>query len=310
MIKLTIGGFFGQFRPLATMLLVREQHPEWFRPQVVFHSTFDSWPNVVWNGGRFRFDMPYPVTAMQTDLDFFNRRGIGLRFTYSNLLLGPQHVGDTLGNLTLELAHREINGVIVANPHLEAHIRRHYPRYQIIGSCTTDQLSSSALAARAQEVDILVLPPDLNHKHKLIRKLGPERLEVLVNERCRPGCPDRKQHYRDISRSILRYEVHKQKDSMSALPQDCVFRPGTAASEERKACGGREPLRLDFAQVLELHEQHCVQYFKLGGRDLATHVFLHDLAEYLVLDQHQLAFLRLMQDHLFSGAYKQLMARA
>ncbi len=299
MIRFSVGGFYGHYRPLVTLLLLREEHPEWFREGVMVDSTFDSWPNVPWNGGRIRFDNPYPIREMEKNIRFFNGRGIGIRFTYTNLLLGPEHLGDVLGNRTLELANDPLNAVIVASPVLEAYVRERYPKFKIIGSCTTDLRNPAALAARAQELDLIVLPPDLNHHPSLVEQLGPARVEILVNERCKACCGDRKLHYHNISRAVLDQELAAQRDPTLTLPQACVFRVGTPAWRQREGAAVKYPLYLSFPEIEALHRRG-VEHFKLAGRDVAFPVLLADFARFLVQEEHQaefsFAFLELLHD--------------
>ena len=50
---------------------------------------------------------------------------------------------------------------------------------------------------------MLVLPPSLNDRLDWIEELGPERVEILVNETCHRNCPFSNEHYNKISQYNL-----------------------------------------------------------------------------------------------------------
>ena len=55
----------------------------------------------------------------------------------------------------------------------------------------------------------MVLDYDLNHNEEVLSAIGKQadKVEILVNEICYPGCPKRSEHYRQQSQMQLEYDI-------------------------------------------------------------------------------------------------------
>ena len=161
---------------------------------------YDSYPGTRWNGGRPTSKEPaFSFGDFVHQVEVLNRHGIGFNLTFSNLLVGEEHLDDAQGNRLLERFHNGMNGVIAGSEVLAKYIREAFPRYRLINTLTHYH-TDLAYYERAREVyDIFVLPPALNHRADFVEALGPERVEILVNETCHRNCPFCKEHYTKIS---------------------------------------------------------------------------------------------------------------
>jgi hypothetical protein len=165
---------------------------------------YDSYPGTPWNGGR-----PTSAEPVHTLDDFvqkveqLNRNGIGFNLTFSNLLLEETHLDDERGNRLLERFHDDRNGVIVGSDVLARYIRKTFPKYKLINTLTHYRRDPDYYRKALDLYDLLVLPPALNDQLDLIRELGPERVEILVNETCHGNCPFSQEHYTKISKYNL-----------------------------------------------------------------------------------------------------------
>jgi hypothetical protein len=144
---------------------------------------YDSYPGIVWNGGRQTSKTPqHTLDSFVHEVELLNRSDIGFNFTFSNLLLEERHLDDQLGN------------------HLLArYIREKYPRYRLINTLTHYHRDLDYYKRALDVYDILVLPPSLNDRLGWIEELGPDRVEILVNETCHRNCPFSSEHYNKIS---------------------------------------------------------------------------------------------------------------
>lgn len=167
------------------------------------HFTFemyDSYPGTPWNGGRPTSTEPeYSYEDFVRAVEMLNRHGIGFNFTFSNLLLEEKHLDDRRGNDLLERFHSGQNGAIVGSEVLAKYIREKYPRYRLINTLTHYHRDIDYYRWALDWYDFLVLPPSLNQETDMIEALGPERIEILVNETCHRNCPFSKEHYHKIS---------------------------------------------------------------------------------------------------------------
>lgn len=171
-------------------------------------TVYDQHSGMRWAGGR-----PHAFIGGQTKESFarmveeYNRRGIQFNLVFSNLFLEEKHLGDERCNWMLEHCYRPGNGVIVGSHVLAKHIRKHFPEYRIVHSLTHFNKEPAYYYAHEDLYDVFVLPPHLNYREKVLTemldRLGPERLEVLVNETCFRECNIRQEHYDLISKACL-----------------------------------------------------------------------------------------------------------
>ena len=171
-------------------------------------SVFDQHFGMKWAGGR-----PHSFAAGQTKETFarvvqeYNRRGIQFNLVFSNLLVGEEHLGDKRCNWMLEHCYRPGNGVIVTSHVLARYIREKFPEYRLIHSLTHFNKEPSYYFEHEGLYDVFVLPPHLNYREKvlqeLLTRLGPDRIEILVNETCFRECSIRSDHYELISKACL-----------------------------------------------------------------------------------------------------------
>jgi collagenase-like PrtC family protease len=213
---------------------------------------------------------------MESLIRSYNDRGIGIRYTYSNLLITKKHLNDKRANLTLELAHNSMNAVITGNPLVEEYVRKHYPKFKIISSATSQKnLSVSFLKKRISEVDLLVLPPEYNDKYELIERLGVDKLEILINERCAPYCPNRRAHYRAISKTQICWDPKFEGENyFSHCPVYRGMRQNTQI----------ETLVLSDKKITAL-QRIGIHNFKFVGRHLSRDGFVQEVDKVLIKEK-------------------------
>ena len=197
------------FRLLNQILInLIKDYPSKFFDGYKIGSVYGTFPGAIWNGGRAVFG-----TAFKGDIDkiikMYNSRGIPVRFTWTNSLLEEKHNQDTFCNLIMQLADNGKNQVLVNRPSLEEYIRKEYPNYPIISSTTKRIVDLAEIKAELEkDYHLVVLDYDLNHDEAVLAELEPvaDRIEILVNEICTPGCPKRAEHYKAESLSQLEFD--------------------------------------------------------------------------------------------------------
>jgi collagenase-like PrtC family protease len=289
---LSVGAFVNRLDPLEEALSRKGRLRHHFR----LTSVFGTFPNVIFNGGRTlihycsvcgnerewymkKNHLWYDPQGMESLVRSYNDRGIGVRYTYSNSMITKRHLADERANLTLEIAHNPLNAVITGNPVIEQYVRKQYPRFRIISSATSEKnLSVAFLKKRIREVDLLVMPPEFNRRYGLIEKLGADKIEILINERCAPHCANRQAHYRSISRSQLELDgSFERKNYYSRCP---VYR----AAEKEVPLKTMELTDEDIAALQKLG----VRNFKFAGRQLSRQEFVVEMDRMLVKDRFRM----------------------
>lgn len=187
------------------MLLVSmlETKPDFFREGIQIASFFGEFPTSLWNGGR-------PSNYDQCDANFvrnvvksINAKGIPVRYTYTNMLLNEEDLKDPYCNFCMEVADNGMNEVMIFSPILEKYIRENYPSYKL-NSSTCKELRTIELVNEELKKDyyLVVLDYNFNNKFDELEKIEDKaRCEILVNTLCKPNCPRRGDHYRNIAKN-------------------------------------------------------------------------------------------------------------
>jgi GT2 family glycosyltransferase len=284
-LKFSLGGGLSGNYSIQAFILGREEHPEWFYPEIEIKSVFDSFPGLVWNGGRF-VEGSLTMDEAIAKVDFFNSRNIGVNFTFTNCLLTEEHICDSLCNDVLKNFANPLNGVIVYDPRLEAHIRATCPQYKIISSvskCIYDQREK--LIADTEKYDLVVIPPEFNRDLGFLRLFPPEKVELLVNEGCPPYCQERMPHYIATSQMIL---------GLRAL-EDNPYNPCKKVG--RKPPAGK--MVLTIAELFEILAATGISHMKFNNRgNPSVERSLQEITKYFVFPQHSLAFSFFLQDKI------------
>lgn len=289
--NLSLGAFVNRLNIVDDLLRRRN----FLRHDFVISSVYGTFPNVSWNGGRtlvHHFSnianerewykrmnyLWYDPQGMESLVRHYNQEGIGIRYTYSNTLITKRHLNDVRANLTLEIAHNPLNAVITGNQLIEKYVRRHYPKFRIISSATSQKnLSIPFLKKRIDEVDLLVFPPEYNDKHELMAQLGIDKIEVLINERCAPFCPNRQAHYEAISRSQMEWDPRFEGECYA---NHCPAYRAMMANRQIQT------LVLSDDNINEL-QKLGVRNFKFVGRHMSRDRFIAEVDSVLVKESRR-----------------------
>ena len=280
-------GFSVFFYLNQVIIHMLNEHPEKFRDGYRVGSVYGTFPGAIWNGGRAVFG----ITShgdMQKVIKTYNDLGVPVRFTWTNSLIEEKHIYDTYCNLIMETANNGMNQVLVNTSVLEDYLRDMYPDFKYISS-TTKRLTAidDVKAELDKTVDgdpasdkayyLVVLDYDLNHDEKVLDELSgyADRIEILADEICFPGCPKRKAHYRDESLMQLNYE--------KGAPYDCPnkkTKPGFAECMKR-------PAFISTDEVGEYAGRWGYRNFKLVGRGLPQEMVIDSYVYYLVKEEYR-----------------------
>lgn len=215
-----------------------KDYPDKFRPGYRIGSVYGTFPNAIWNGGRAVFGST-SKTDIERLIQTYNDKKVPVRFTWTNSLLEEKHLNDTYCNLIMRLADNGMNQVLANTEVLETYIRANYPNYPIISSTTKRMTDIEALKEELnKDYHLVVLDYDLNHDEATLKELEPyaDKIEILVNEICYPGCKMRKEHYRSESLSQLEFDNRTNfrcpNKSTPRVFKECMERPAFISNEE------------------------------------------------------------------------------
>lgn len=201
---------FGKLNLLFDIML--KQSPEFFREGVEIASVYGVFPPSIWNGGRLQAGI-CDKASVRNIIKAYAEQQIPLRFTFTNPMLEKKHLSDPFCNMVMHLADNGLNQCIVVSPLLEEYIRKEYPGYKLTSSTCKRITEKDALYAEiGKDYHIVVLDYDLNHDYDLLEGIpDKEKVEILVNPCCNPGCPNRVLHYQTIGLEQIEVANHFRK---------------------------------------------------------------------------------------------------
>ena len=123
---------------------------------------------------------------------------------------------------------------------------------------------------------MVVLDYDLNHDEKVLSALESvaDRIEILVDEICFPGCQKRKKHYEDEALMQLTYE----KGTVFPCPNRTT-RPSFAECKKRPSFISNEEI--------DGYIERGYTNFKIVGRGLPQDMVLESYLYYLVKEEER-----------------------
>ena len=214
-IKFHLPDFAVHYHFNRVFLAMMKRYPEYFYEGITIASVYGTFPQSLWNGGRITSGV-FDKDTVKTVVHAFDKLDIPLRFTFTNPTINEEDLDDDFCNYVLKTANNGKNGVIVVSPLLEEYIRTKYPDYKITSSTCKRITDFKKLSEEIEKnYDIVVLDYDFNNKFDILEKIqNKQKCEILVNAGCRPNCPKRAQHYKeigDMQRAICKYMQTKQK---------------------------------------------------------------------------------------------------
>lgn len=257
-------------------------HPEFFRENVEIGSFYGTFPFALWNGGRLIQGDQCDAEYVHNVIKSVNGAGIPVRYTFTNPLLTENDLDDPFCNFCLEAGDNGMNEIMIFSPILEKYIREKFPSYSLNSSTCkeikdVDQLNEEI----KKDYKYVVLDYNLNNRWDLLDKVeGKEKLEVLVNTLCVPGCKRRGDHYKHIGKNqrvVLKNRTLPPEHRIPIEPWHCEYGD--------KNCIHTIQDYPTFISVEDIYEKYLpagINNFKIEGR--SAYIFsLIDTYSYYML---------------------------
>lgn len=280
MIKFHIPGFY-EFYDLNYILynFMSGRFKRYFREDIQIGSVYGSFPGAIWNGGRPFLGECDEQTVVNV-IDYYDKIGVPVRFTFTNTLVDKSHLSDRFCNMILQIANNGKNEIIVNNPILEDYLRTNYPNFKYILSTTSGLRDLDKINELSDVYDYIVLNYNDNKNESLLSELkNKDKIEILVNELCAPNCPNRKAHYDFQSRKQLGLE-----------PKDKVYECNAGAPTNFYAVMGDEFKRNHIITPDELYGKYVnmgFSNFKIQGRGLPMVYTMESYLTYMVKPEYK-----------------------
>ena len=279
-IKFHIPGFYKFFDLNAVLYNFMQTHPECFAKNIQIGSIHDSFPGTIWNGGRTVFGECTEETIVKY-VEHYEKIGIPIRFTFTNSLLGKEHLQDEYCNMILKLSDNGKNEIIVNSEILEDYLRDKYPRFKYVLSTTSGIRDIDRINELSERYDYVVINYNDNKDKEFLTALkNKDKIEILVNESCMPNCPKRKEHYTFIAKKQLGLESEYEKFACCSDKSNNFY---DVMSDKRKI----ENHIVTPAELYGEYAEMGFSNFKLQGRGLPMIYTLESYLTYLVKPEYR-----------------------
>lgn len=260
--------------------------PEMFFDDVKADCIYGCFPDCIMNGGRMIPGERAGYEQIVRTFDAIEEKGMGIRITFTNMLVRPEHFEDEYANTILRAARGRNVKVIVWSDELGEYISSRY-NLGLILSTTRELNGATELNEMLRRYDMVVLDYNHNKDDTFLQQVTcTDKLEVMPNELCKPGCKVRQQHYLAESRSQM------EKTPCSFI---CPDRYEGLGYTTRTATS---PTILGNEDIRRLNETYGISHFKLVGRKYNIRFFLEAYLYYLVRPEYRGVMAKIVQKHI------------
>lgn len=273
-------GLFEFYELYKLFLPLYREHREYFYDWCDIGSIYGAPTDCLWGGGRATFG--------NTDADdvftLMDEYGISARLTFSNSLLGKEHLSDKNCNNLCVMFEKAKNpsGVIVHSDLLAGYIKRNFPKLYLVSSTTKVLTNFADLKAEIDRMDFKYVVPDFRlnkafNRFEELSQLEKDKIEFLCNECCRFSCKDRKECYENVSHKNLGEYVPEHK----CTSQD-------SEGGYRFSLAMKNPGFIGVGDILNIYLPSGFSNFKIEGRGLGSAIVLEFLLYYMTKPEYQL----------------------
>lgn len=263
------------------ILDLKQKYPEKFNDDVVIESVYGNYPLAIWNGGRLNYNYadPFPRKIrdeIRNTTNIFNSYNVSIRYTFTNLLIEEKHLSDTYCNMIIENTvspYNVQNGCTVASPILREYLKEQYPHLYLVHSTTLEDSNIDSINQKSND-QMLVLPFSVNNQFDLLQQLkNPHNIEVLAaEESCIDNCPNRKQHYHEISA----FNLHQIDDVEIDCPRLKIAAHGYYYQTISSV---KSYVSLD--TIRDKYLPLGINHFKISGRSESTKILINTIENYV-----------------------------
>lgn len=275
-------GLFEFYELYKVFLPLFYENRDWFYDWCDIGSIYGAPADCVWGGGRVGFgdDNPEEVFALM------GKYGISSRLTFSNSLLGEEHLSDHKCNGLCKIMENGTgcseNGVIVHSDLLADYLKSNYPELYLISSTTKVITDFDEFVKELNREEFRYIVPDFR-LNRAFDKLGTlsetqkNKVEFLCNECCYFGCTDRKACYENVSKKVLGIDCEDHVCKAPESNEGYVF---------SKAMQNKGFIGID--DIKDTYLSMGFSNFKIEGRSLGSALVLEFLLYYMTKPEFQL----------------------
>lgn len=272
-------GLFEFYELYSVFLPLFRRHREYFYEWCEIGSIYGAPAECIWGGGRVGGGERKPEEV----LELMEEYGISARLTFSNSLLGKEHLADPRCNALCTLFETgRKNGVIVHSDLLLSYLTANYPGLYFVSSTTKVLTDFRQFLDEVNREEFLYVVPDFRlnkdlDKWRTLSEYQKEKVEFLCNECCWFGCQDRKLCYEAVSRRNLGENAWEHRCKAPDAKEGYRFSKAMA-----------NPGFICTKDIKEIYLPMGFSHFKIEGRGLGSALILEFLLYYMTKPEYQL----------------------
>lgn len=272
-------GLFEFYELYSVFLPLFRRHREYFYEWCEIGSIYGAPAECIWGGGRVGGGDRKPEEV----LELMEEYGISARLTFSNSLLGKEHLADPRCNALCTLFETgKKNGVIVHSDLLLSYLTANYPGLYFVSSTTKVLTDFRQFLDEVNREEFLYVVPDFRlnkalDKWRTLSEYQKEKVEFLCNECCWFGCQDRKLCYEAVSRRNLGENAWEHRCKAPDAKEGYRFSKAMA-----------NPGFICTKDIKEIYLPMGFSHFKIEGRGLGSALILEFLLYYMTKPEYQL----------------------
>ncbi len=274
-------GLFEFYELYRLFLPLFREHREYFYDWCEIGSIYGAPADCIWGGGRTGSG----EQSAGEVLALLREYGISARLTFSNSLLREEHLSDRKCNALCALFEKSggvRNGVILHSDLLLDHLKKHYPGLYFVSSTTKVLTEFRQLRQELDREEFRFVVPDFRLNTAAAELAGltdrqKDKVELLCNECCWPGCTDRRRCYENVSRRNLG----------EICPEHHCAAPD-AQEGYRFSKAMESPCFIGTEEIQTRWMPMGFSNFKIEGRGLGSALILEFLLYYLTKPEAQL----------------------
>lgn len=272
-------GLFEFYELYSVFLPLFRRHREYFYEWCEIGSIYGAPAECIWGGGRVGGGERKPEEV----LELMEEYGISARLTFSNSLLGKEHLADPWCNALCTLFEKgKKNGVIVHSDLLLSYLTANYPGLYFVSSTTKVLTDFRQFLDEVNREEFLYVVPDFRlnkalDKWRTLSEYQKEKVEFLCNECCWFGCQDRKLCYEAVSRRNLGENAWEHRCKAPDAKEGYRFSKAMA-----------NPGFICTKDIKEIYLPMGFSHFKIEGRGLGSALILEFLLYYMTKPEYQL----------------------
>ena len=272
-------GLFEFYELYSVFLPLFRRHREYFYEWCEIGSIYGAPAECIWGGGRVGGGERKPEEV----LELMEEYGISARLTFSNSLLGKEHLADPRCNALCALFETgKKNGVIVHSDLLLSYLTANYPGLYFVSSTTKVLTDFRQFLDEVNREEFLYVVSDFRlnkalDKWRTLSEYQKEKVEFLCNECCWFGCQDRKLCYEAVSRRNLGENAWEHRCKAPDAKEGYRFSKAMA-----------NPGFICTKDIKEIYLPMGFSNYKIEGRGLGSALVLEFLLYYMTKPEYQL----------------------